>query len=241
MKIWVPIALLVLVTSSAIVQAQNEMIDDEEGTTIFEYVDNVSGDVIFAVDALSTRVDCDVIGSPTNVTMGFRAFVGDGYPGDMNEPSAVIKDLQFTYDFGEISYVAQVDDSEVPNVGNFNTSEWYTTIESYAYQASSIYDTKFGWRFTIEDPEVTDITSSPNTFQSALLLMRQDECDYNYQTMVPTMSMAPTSSPTSSPTPESPTPGSSGAYHAGMGGSKGESTYHIIVSAIIAIMASYIV
>ena len=168
------------------------------GTTSDEYIlddarlGSTGTDIWFGASNVPTVVECGPIGSVTNVTMGFRAYIGPAYP-DYSTRIPVITDLEFIYDFGETSYVHKVDDSEAPIVGtNYSTAEPYIFVENYIYQDSAIYDTKFGWRFAFKDDQIHHMQLSP-------LFMDEGECVYNYKTSAPTMATTfPPTMPTSS-------------------------------------------
>lgn len=176
----------------------------------------------------SAEISCAPAGSTTNVTLGFRVYVGSGYSGDINSPSAVVKNLFLTYDFGEFSYGYAVADSEAPVVGNYDTAEWYTWTRGYAYKKSSIFHTKFGWEFEIEDPAISFAPFPSSSSESALMYIGEDECEYGIETPEPTMSMTPTSSPTIP-----------SAAHGRMGGNEAP-TYLVMCTMVLAFAMSFI-
>ena len=173
------------------------------GTTSDEYIlddarlGSTGTDIWFGASNVPTVVECGPIGSVTNVTMGFRAYIGPAYP-DYSTRIPVITDLEFIYDFGETSYVHKVDDSEAPIVGtNYSTAEPYILVENYIYQESAIYDTKFGWRFAHFNDNFNSNLSSGGVFDMARIFMDEGECVYGYKTSAPTM--APTMPTSSAP------------------------------------------
>lgn len=132
----------------------------------------------FTVEHLSTRIECQPIGSSTSVTISFIVM-------SKEDPPPNITDVELSFDFGEASFTVAVPDSEAPVL-----TRVFSNTKEYIYKKPGIYKTKFGNKKML-------IGGSPSGGITTIadMLMEKDNCVYDYVAPTGAPSQAPTTAP----------------------------------------------
>jgi len=147
---------------------------------------NVTSAQNSGIEKFKTEIKCQPIGSITSATISFTVT-------SPVDPPPNITGLVMLFDFGEASFKVKVPDAKAPEIGQV-----YNFTKEYTYKKNGIFKTRIGTKKLR-----VGIMPYGQWLNNAYMLMKQDNCVYDYvfptQTPSQTLSQTPTAAPSAAP------------------------------------------